>query len=313
MNNFIFSKKQDFLFLFFPIIFSVILVEFLNINYLKYLAIFVLFAFDYSHIFATYFRFEKNDFNYSKQIFYKKTLIIFCSVILLYFVSLKYLFIVALYYNFYHILKQNIGFIKWYQKKDDNRGNLSLYLYIAFIFFFLGMHFNPIFEINLFSESTKGNLFFYKPNEFIFQLFKEFGLVLLVVSFLFLILKTLKEKVIKISLIYFNLILFLYYYSGFMTENVFQLYIVHAINHAVTYFKAVSFMNKSIKINIYIIFFICLFGSLGMLIIEYFLLDLSTIFYIGYILPQWLHYSYDSVLWNQKYNVSWKNVINKKE
>lgn len=318
-SKFIFNSfKQDILKIF--VIFSIaILLAYLPEDYLKYIALSILILFDYNHIFYSYKRLlNQNDWD-----FVKKKLLTYsvgCSLLIISLLflenGLNYLISLSIYYNFYHIIKQHEGIIKWYLKKDPNEENIILPKIITYsvYFFIFSIHFRENFYVNLFSDlKNKSDFIFYNPSNEIYQYFFIISLTIMICNILYISYNLYRKKYIY-SNIYALFVISIYFFSGFIATNVFQLYLVHAIIHSYHY---LNIMNKSVKdieknVNYLKIISFFIIISILFFIFEKRLSEYvnNYVFYLIYLIPQWVHYYLDRLLWNKK-NTNWKNIISK--
>lgn len=310
------SFSEDFfkIFLIFPI---AIIFTRLDVEYIKYFAIVSLIFFDYSHIFYTINRIKnKNDLEYIKPKLKKYLIISVIVVLFSLYISFNLLIAIAIYYNLYHILRQHEGILKWYLKKTENNHqtllpNIMKYL---IVFFLASLHFRKEFFFNIFSGvKNKSDFIFYFPSLDIHNLFYIISICLFLFFLIYIIVNLVLKKNI-IANIYGALVVSIYFFSIFITRNVYELYIIHALIHGFHYINIVNksvtdIKNINVKKGTFIVFLI-------ISILFYFFEELTSeylniyIFYLLYLVPQWIHYYLDRILW-KKGNVNWQNSISK--
>lgn len=317
MNNYIFNNKNIDLFkifMVFPLAWSILFIQ--EEVYLKYLSLVVLLFFDYNHIFTTFVRTkDKSDLIEVKRKLPRYILLTVGVLVLSVYFSYNFLINLAIYYNFYHIYKQHEGLVKWYLKKDKSNEKISLINILRFsvLFFVLSVHFKPNFFINIFSNvENKSDFLFHVQDPYLFNIFYMVSITILIMILSYSFFKIIKKNYLMAN--YYSIFMILtYFFSGFIAQNVFQLYIIHALVHGLHYlfiiWKSDEIIRSGKRKNNYKNMFLFFVLSVIFLLLESKFESFLNIyvFSIIYFIPQWVHYYLDSFLWKNG-NKNWSKI-----
>lgn len=327
----IFSKKSDLIFIFFPIIFGMLLTYSFHLSETTSLILlFIATLFDLSHVFSTY-AITLDNPNESKE-FYKKSFFYIIGLLSVwYFFELYYFWTFFIYITIYHNFKQGFGIFRWYEKRIDVYYKISSYLFkILCILPVIGFHFRNNVNLNFYSEQDSLLKYSGQPFEFNFlntqfhfdNIFLFLVILLIILLFTFFLLNEIiiliknKKNIIKLS--YMLLFILMYNISFLFGKNLVQVAFTIIIIHAIAYLKILHHYSPQIRSQNRNEFYmknvaIIVLGVSATIFIEFFVYDslfsqnngiIKYVITTIYVIPTLLHFLWDSVIWKNKHKNS---------
>lgn len=273
--------------------------------------VFIVFLFiDMGHAYATVFRtyFRKNEIQNVKYWVYP--VIVFIFMFCWAYFGIPYLWSFLLYFTFFHHIRQYYGISAWYANKQSfNISKEKYHLYLLTIIPFIIFHMRNIQHTPLYQENE---LFLFGETSFTNIAISLYLTYLVIQIFRWIINPNIK-KMLLISLIYPAIIhafCFLYFKESF------KAFIPLLVMHGISYITLVIFSEKQLNNNkkYYKIIAIVIAFVLSCVYLENLLLDnydvflepqflrnkvlLSVLASVA-VLPNLLHYIYDSFIWKK--------------
>ena len=319
------SFLKDLFFIITPGLWTLGLISLFPENSLLFKIILVfLLSIDSSHIYSTFWRtiFDKQEFSRSNFLYKISPLIIGILLFSWFFLSIPYFWNFIIYLTVYHQIKQAVGLLKWYMKKNKHYDkNLPNIMYLVTISTFSIFHFRPdSILINFYSHN---DLFTY-PNEILYYtsilLLSSILLYWIIVEIKNIIKNTFKINQFLLMFFYLGVQIWCFLFGDNMIEIILPQLLFHAVSYQASVIQSVknlgrnnNFWFKSIVILVisFIIGFIA--NDLENKISTNPNGDfINSLILAIYMIPTLCHHLWDAFIW-KKSHPDWYNIFKIKD
>lgn len=318
LNNFF----KDFLFIITPGLWTLGLIYLFPENSLLFkITLVFLLSIDSSHIYSTFWRtlFDKEEFKRSNFLYKISPLIIGFLLFLWFFLSIPYFWNFIIYLTVYHQIKQSVGLLKWYMKKNKHYDkNMPNIMYLTTITTFSIFHFRP--DSVLINFYSSNDLFTY-PNNILYyiSLFCLLSILLYwgIVEIKNIINKKFKLNQFLLMFFYLGVQIWCFLFGKNMIEIILPQLLFHAVSYQASIIQSVENLgrNKSFWFrSLSILVFSFIIGFIANDIENKISTNpngdfINSLILAIYMIPTLCHHLWDAFIW-KKSHPDWSNIFN---